>query len=102
MTHVRVWKFRPLEGHDEEFVRAYAGDGRWAQLFGQAAGYRGTTLLRPTEPRGWWLTLDRWAGKADFEKFGHDFREKYRALDAELQDIAGEEEFVGAFEEPGQ
>lgn len=99
MTHVRAWKFRPPEGREREFARAYGPDGRWAVLFGRAPGYRGTELLSPLEPGGWWLTLDRWDDPADFERFGHDFRDEYRALDAELEGIAGEEKFVGAFEE---
>ena len=98
MTHVRVWKFRPPEHREREFETAYSANGRWAELFGKAAGYRGTSLLRPLEPGGWWLTLDRWDSAGDFEAFGHDFGEEYRALDAELEGIAGEEEFVGAFE----
>ena len=99
MTHVRVWKFRPPEGREQEFADAYSGTGRWAALFGKAPGFRGTSLLRPTEPGGWWLTLDRWASAGDFEAFGHDFGDEYRALDTELEGVAGEEEFVGAFEE---
>ena len=100
MTHVRVWKFRPPEGREREFAEAYAGKGRWAELFGRAGGYKGTMLLRPELPGGWWLTLDRWDSIGDFEAFGHDLGEEYRALDAELEGVAGEEEFVGAFEEP--
>ena len=100
MTHVRVWRFRPPDGREHEFARAYDGDGAWAALFGKARGYMGSTLLRPEQQGGWWLTLDRWASLADFEPFGHDLGEEYRALDAELEGIAGEEEFVGAFEEP--
>jgi heme-degrading monooxygenase HmoA len=99
MTHVRIWKFRPPEGREREFARAYRGDGRWAELFGKARGYRGSTLLGPVEPGGWWLTIDRWASAADFEAFGHDLGDDYRALDEELEGVAGEEEFVGAFEE---
>lgn len=102
MTHVRIWKFRPPEGRENEFAEAYSRDGRWANLFGRASGYRGTELLPPSEPGGWWLTLDRWRGKGDFERFGHDCRDEYRALDAELEGVAGEEKFVGAFEEPDQ
>jgi heme-degrading monooxygenase HmoA len=101
MTHVRVWRFRPPEGREQEFAEAYSGDGSWAQLFARATGYRGTQLLRPVEKGGWWLTIDRWDTTADFEAIGHDFGEEYRALDAELEGVAGEEEFVGAFEEDG-
>ncbi len=98
MSHHRIWKFRPPEGYEEEFAAAYDGKGLWAGLFGKAKGFGGTTLLRPAEPDGWWLTIDRWDSIAEFEAFGHDFGDEYRALDAQLEGIAGEEEFVGAFE----
>jgi heme-degrading monooxygenase HmoA len=100
MTHVRAWKFRPPPGSEQQFASAYGEAGVWAQLFSRAGGYRGTILLSPAEPGGWWMTLDRWADAADFEAFGHDFGKEYRELDAELEGVAGEEEFVGAFEEP--
>lgn len=101
MTHVRVWKFRPPEGREQEFEAAYGADGVWAALFGSASGYLGTSLYRPDQVGGWWMTIDRWNSAGDFEAFGHDFGEEYRALDAELEGIAGEEEFIGAFEEMG-
>jgi hypothetical protein len=99
MTHVRVWKFRPTAVGEAEFALAYGADGVWAALFGQAKGYLGTTLYRPGEPGGWWLTIDRWSAAADFEAFGQIHGDEYRALDAELEGVPGEEEFVGAFEE---
>lgn len=100
MVHVRVWKFRPPGGGEDAFAEAYAADGAWAQLFRLAPGFLGTTLLKPTEAGGWWLTLDRWQSRADFAGFDHAFGEAYRALDAELEGVAGEEEFVGMFEDP--
>jgi hypothetical protein len=99
MTHVRVWKFRPPQGREQEFALAYGPDGVWAALFGKAKGYLGTILYRPGHTDAWWLTVDRWNSAADFEAFGHDFGEEYCALDAQLEGVAGEEEFVGAFEE---
>lgn len=99
MMHVRVWKFRPPKKRETAFAAAYSAEGRWARLFGKGKGYRGTSLLRPGEPAGWWMTIDRWDSLSDFESFGRDYRDQYRALDAELEGIAGEEEFVGAFEE---
>ena len=99
MTHLRIWKFRPPAGREQEFAEAYSGSGKWAELFGRAKGYRGTSLLKPLGPDGWWVTIDRWNNAADFEAFGHDFGEEYRALDAELEGVAGEEQFVGAFED---
>ena len=99
MTHVRIWKFRPPEGRGDAFAEPYEGDGVWARLFGRSTGYVGTCLLRPAETGGWWLTLDRWVTEADFHAFQRDFGEEYRALDAELEGVAGDEEFVGTFEE---
>jgi Antibiotic biosynthesis monooxygenase len=99
MTHARVWKFRPPAGREDEFHAAYSGSGNWARLFEQAPGYRGTELLRPVEAGGWWLTIDRWDTVAHFEVFQDDFGVQYRGLDEELEGVAGEEVFVGAFEE---
>ena len=98
MAHHRVWKFRPPAGRQAEFEKAYSSSGDWVQLFQNAPGYQGTTLLRPGEPDGWWLTIDRWHSSADFDAFIEMYGEEYRALDAQLEGLAGEEEFVGAFE----
>jgi heme-degrading monooxygenase HmoA len=98
MAHVRIWQFRPDPGREEEFRRAYAGDGRWAKLFERAEGYLGTELLGPDEPGGAWLTLDRWESRTAFERFRQDHGEAYRRLDEELEGLAGEERFIGAFE----
>jgi heme-degrading monooxygenase HmoA len=99
MTHARVWKFRPPAGREEEFEKTYSGTGHWAELFERASGYRGTVLLRPSEQGGWWLTIDRWETGAHFETFEREFGVEYRGLDRELEGVAGEEVFVGAFEE---
>lgn len=99
MAHVRIWKFRPPEGQVQHFVEAYASDGSWARLFGRGPGFQGSVLLRPAEPDGWWLTIDKWGSRGDFDAFQRQFGEEYRRLDSQLEGIAGEEQFVGAFEE---
>jgi len=98
MAHVRIWKFRPPAGGEQEFSAAYDGEGLWAELFKRAPGYRGTELLGPSEPGGSWLTIDRWESQAHFDAFHDEFGIEYRGLDAELEGVAGNEEFVGAFE----
>lgn len=97
--HIRVWKFRPPDHGEASFAAAYSGTGDWAELFGRAKGYRGSSLLRPAEQGGWWITIDRWASFADFEDFNRRYGEEYLRLDRNLDGIAGDEEFVGAFEE---
>jgi heme-degrading monooxygenase HmoA len=99
MSHLRIWKFRPMPGREDEFAAAYDSEGAWAALFSRAQGFRGTHLLRPIEPGGSWMTIDRWDDEADFDAFQRDFGPEYRALDAQLEGVAGEEEFVGAFED---
>jgi len=99
MTHVRIWKFRPAAGREAVFAQAYSASGEWAELFALGAGFIGTDLLRPVEPGGWWLTIDRWRSLEDFQAFQRLHGEAYRALDARLEGVAGEEEFVGAFDE---
>ena len=99
MAHLRIWKFRPPAAREQEFAEAYSAEGVWTQLFQHAPGFRGTTLLKATEPEGWWLTIDRWDSLANFKAFTEVFAEQYCALDAELEGAAGEEQFVGAFEE---
>jgi hypothetical protein len=99
LTHLRIWKFRPAHGREEEFALAYGPGGAWPVLFKKGRGYLGTTLYRPAEAGGFWLTIDRWISLDEFEAFGHDLGEEYHALDTQLEGVAGEEEFVGAFEE---
>jgi heme-degrading monooxygenase HmoA len=99
MTHVRVWRFQPASGREEEFAVAYSGDGVWARLFRQAEGFVGTTLLTPVEPDGPWLTFDRWETLGAFERFQQDHGEAYRSLDAELMPLTASELFIGAFDE---
>jgi hypothetical protein len=43
--------------------------------------------------------LDRWHSLADFERFQTELSDQYQALDAKLEGVAGEEVFVGAFDE---
>ena len=45
------------------------------------------------------MTIDRWETEAHFEAFQDEFGVQYRGLDRELEGLAGEEVFVGAFEE---
>ena len=99
MAHLRVWTFRPPRDREAEFAAAYASDGAWARLFRTADGFMETRLLRPAEPGGWWMTIDRWESEIAFIAFQRERGEDYRELDAELEGCAGEEVFVGAFDE---
>ena len=99
MPHHRVWLFRPPAGSEDEFRRAYSADGPWAEVFRQGAGYLGSRLLGPAEADGWWMTIDSWADGQAFETFQSQHRADYERLDEELEGVAGEERFVGAFDD---
>ena len=99
MTHFRIWQFHPAPGREQEFATAYASDGVWAELFKQAEGFVGTTLLAPVEPGGPWLTIDRWQSLSAFERFQDEHGEAYRGLDTELMPLTADERFIGAFDD---
>ena len=99
MPHHRVWLFVPPPDRHEEFRKAYGADGDWARLFASSEAFLGTRLLRACEPAGWWMTIDSWASEAAFDQFHARHGPAYRRLDSALEGVAGEERFVGAFDD---
>jgi heme-degrading monooxygenase HmoA len=96
--YVILWRFRPLEGQESEFERAYGPSGEWALLFGRGDGYLGTELLRRSEDPREYLTLDRWVSRAAYETFHSRFSSEYRGLDRRLEELTEEETLLGTFE----
>jgi hypothetical protein len=95
MVYVRVWKFRPREDMVDEFKTAYGPNGAWARLFHRAQGFLGTMLLEGNE----YLTIDRWATKAAYERFLRRFSEDFAALDRRCEAMTELEELIGEYEE---
>ena len=95
-----VWEFVVPAGNRARFEQAYGAAGDWALLFRHAAGFLGTELLHDSERDGVYLTIDRWASVAAFDRFRHDFGADYRRLDAALEGLASCETRVGLFEGP--
>jgi heme-degrading monooxygenase HmoA len=75
--YVILWRFRPLEGQESEFERAYGPSGEGALLFVREDGYLGTELLRRSEDSREYLTLDRWVSRAAYETFHSRFSSVY-------------------------
>ncbi|MFL6786554.1 MAG: antibiotic biosynthesis monooxygenase family protein [Sphingomicrobium sp.] len=96
MTHLRLWRFQVPVEQEERFLEAYRPDGAWARLFATAPGFIRTELWR--DAGGAFMTADFWQSLAEFDRFQVDQGDEYRRLDAELEGIAGEETFVGAFD----
>jgi heme-degrading monooxygenase HmoA len=95
--HVVVWEFVVRPEKIREFVAAYKADGHWAQLFGLAAGYKGTELLSSTDHGDRFLTIDRWGSADDFAHFQQHFAEQYRVLDAQFESFTLSEKKLGTF-----
>jgi heme-degrading monooxygenase HmoA len=97
--YVIVWEFAVRPERIDAFIAAYKSDGVWAQLFAQADGYNGTTLLRSTDsddnPR--FVTMDRWETAEDFTRFQEHFGTEYRRLDTQLEGVSLRERKLGTF-----
>ncbi len=96
MTHVRLWTFEVAPEQESRFVAAYKSDGDWAKLFATAPGFIRTELWGDGE--GIYMTADHWQSVEAFQGFQASRGEEYRRLDKALEEIAGIESFVGAFD----
>jgi len=97
-VYVIVWTFEARAGRETEFERAYGAAGDWAQLFGTSPGFRGSELLRDSERRRHYSTIDRWASRQAFDEFRRDRAADYDALDARCAALTVSERLVGRFE----
>ena len=95
---VRLWRFRAPADRVAAFRSAYAADGAWARLFGKAAGFLGTELLRSATDPEIFVTVDRWETRGAWTAFLERHGEAYRALDRELEGLTSEERDLGDFE----
>lgn len=96
MTHLRLWRFEVSPESQRKFVAAYEGDGDWARLFAAAPGFIRTELWR--DESGNYVTADHWRSRQDFDNFQQVFGDRYRALDAALQELSVREEFIAALD----
>jgi heme-degrading monooxygenase HmoA len=96
MTHLRLWRFVVPARNEARFLSAYGPHGDWANLFGEARGFLRVELWRGED--GSYLTADHWQSSADFEHFQANLGPRYHALDAELEGLASQEIFLGAFD----
>ncbi|HEY7825621.1 MAG TPA: antibiotic biosynthesis monooxygenase [Candidatus Acidoferrales bacterium] len=93
-----VWEFVASPGQTLEFERCYAPDGRWAELFRRAPGYRGTSLLRDAEEPRRYLTIDRWETAAAHQSMRERLAQEYAALDRACEPLTESERRIGVFE----
>jgi heme-degrading monooxygenase HmoA len=93
-----IWTYRVRQERLCDFERYYRSDGVWAQLFRNAAAYRGTVLLHDSEDPLRFATIDRWESLAGCEEFLKQHRAEYERIDAVCAAFTTEETRVGSFE----
>jgi len=90
-----LWKYQVRHEKQNEFIRIYASDGVWAELFQKAEGYLGTELLQDEADPTSFLTIDRWEAKENFEVFQSLFGNEYQELDAKCEGLTENETLLG-------
>ena len=93
-----MWEFRPRAGAERQFGEAYGPDGTWARFFALGSGFITTELIRDLKNPGRYLTVDLWASKAAYEKFGEKYAAEYQEIDAKCEALTEQERELGVFE----
>jgi hypothetical protein len=96
-----VWRYTIFPETIQAFEREYGPEGAWAELFGRSRDYRGSVLLRSTEPPLTYLLIDTWSDRASYEAFLAVHRAEYDALSARCARLYRAEERIGAGAPPG-
>jgi heme-degrading monooxygenase HmoA len=94
-TFVILWKFRPKEGRESEFERAYGENGEWVRFFKKGKGYIKTEFYQ--DANGEYLTLDEWTSKEAYDKFRSSFLNEYQQLDRKFEALTAAETHIGSF-----
>jgi len=97
VSYCVIWEFRVVEAKRESFERMYGPEGAWARLFRENAAFLGTDLYRSVQRPDWYLTIDRWWSKTDYERFRREREEAYRAIDELGEQLTEEERLVAEF-----
>jgi hypothetical protein len=94
-----LWEFQVSLQNCAEFEKAYKADGIWAQLFGRDSAYVKTILVRHSERKGSYLTIDVWKNREAYQQFKHRFAAEYAKIDEDCEALTDSERLIGIFEE---
>jgi heme-degrading monooxygenase HmoA len=93
--YVIIWEYRVKPGRAADFEEIYGESGQWVELFQKGKGYLGTELLHDSRDPDHYLTIDRWVSLTDYESFVSNWRKEYQDLDAQCEDLTGQESPLG-------
>ncbi len=95
MAYIIVWEYQVRPEQQAEFEDVYSSHGAWVELFKQSSGYLGTELLQDAINNRRYLTIDRWASKAEYEAFLLEWEIDYHALDVRCEGLTETESQLG-------
>ena len=91
-----LWEFTVPPEHRAEFVRRYASDGDWHQLFSRSAEWQGTSLVADEKDPERFYTIDRWASPGAWERFKSIHAKDYETLDRKCEGLTRSELRIAA------
>jgi hypothetical protein len=94
-----LWEFQISQQNCVDFVKAYKGDGIWAQFFRRDSAYVKTILVRDSEREGSYFTIDLWQNRESYLRFKHRFAADYAKIDKDCEALTDSERLIGIFEE---
>ena len=80
-----------------QFELAYGPGGAWSNLFARSPGFRGTTVLRDTNERRRYLTVDLWETRARLDQALAENRVEYEGLLAAMGEWTESRTELGVF-----
>lgn len=96
--YIIIWEYHVKAQQLTGFEEIYSPNGAWAKLFQKSTGYLGTELVcDETNPQRY-LTVDRWASKAEYEAFLSAWEQAYAEMDARCEGLTEGESLLGRFD----
>lgn len=93
-----VWAYKTDVKNKEDFIAAYGSEGRWANLFREHPGYVKTVLYEDIARPLFFMSVDLWNSRQDFEAFQKSHGHVYAALDREFSGLS-EQSHYGFFDD---
>ncbi len=95
-----IWTFEIKPDRESDFLRHYAPDGTWAELFRKDSSYKETSLMRDKDNPVRFLTVDSWDDYESYSRFLVSQMERYELLDAQCEELTTAENLIGYFTNP--
>jgi heme-degrading monooxygenase HmoA len=86
------------EEFEDKFISAYESNGDWARLFRQCDGYIRTDLLRDSDNKRRFVTIDYWDSRSQYLSMKDVIQKEYSKLDSQFETYTEKETHIGYFE----